>query len=334
MTMRKLIKEEKPKWIEEIEMPSHLIDQSFMEASKNYKTNIKIYNETGRKFELKKKTKKDKYQTMNIEKVMLNKETKTLFGGIKKNKKSVFKNIKLVEDIKRYKICDSSISYNRQLGEYVLNLNYETENKISEEELKNDKVCGIDVGIKTYLTVYSEDRVDMIGCNIMERINKVCKEIDIIKSRIETEKKEYKLRSEKKRNLRRALHRKIKYLENMRSEMQNKAIKYITANYGRIIIPPFEIQKMVCNYRTKIARSLYNIGNNKLMEKLKNKSKNIGIELIVRPEYYTSKTCTNCGKIKRELTLKDRVYKCNGCGIEIERDMNGARNILLRNNRM
>ena len=44
-------------------------------------------------------------------------------------------------------------------------------------------------------------------------------------------------------------------------------------------------------------------------------------------ESYTSKTCFKCGKVKDDLKLSDRVYRCP-CGYEIDRDVNGALNIL------
>ena len=64
--------------------------------------------------------------------------------------------------------------------------------------------------------------------------------------------------------------------------------------------------------------------------KLKNKCKENDIELVIRPEYYTSKTCGNCGNIKHDLK-NENTYKCLNCNIVIDRDINGARNIMLRN---
>ena len=46
----------------------------------------------------------------------------------------------------------------------------------------------------------------------------------------------------------------------------------------------------------------------------------------VSPEY-TSKTCSNCGYIFEELTLKDRIFNCPCCGQSIDRDINAAINI-------
>ena len=44
----------------------------------------------------------------------------------------------------------------------------------------------------------------------------------------------------------------------------------------------------------------------------------------------TSKACSSCGSIKQALTLKDRVYNCDNCGISMDRDYNACLNILSR----
>ena len=41
----------------------------------------------------------------------------------------------------------------------------------------------------------------------------------------------------------------------------------------------------------------------------------------------SSKTCSRCGNVKEELKLSERSYKCECCGIEIDRDYNAAVNI-------
>ena len=42
--------------------------------------------------------------------------------------------------------------------------------------------------------------------------------------------------------------------------------------------------------------------------------------------YPSSKTCSQCGEIKKDLKLKDRVYKCI-CGLNIDRDLNASINL-------
>ena len=41
----------------------------------------------------------------------------------------------------------------------------------------------------------------------------------------------------------------------------------------------------------------------------------------------TSKTCSRCGWVKDDLKLSDRIFHCNACGLDIDRDLNAAINI-------
>ena len=53
-----------------------------------------------------------------------------------------------------------------------------------------------------------------------------------------------------------------------------------------------------------------------------------GIEFVQAPRFYpSSKTCSCCGSIKKDLKLKDRKYKCNNCGLVIDRDKNASINL-------
>jgi transposase len=48
---------------------------------------------------------------------------------------------------------------------------------------------------------------------------------------------------------------------------------------------------------------------------------------VVDRFYPSSKTCSGCSKVKKELALKERVYCCEHCGLEIDRDHNAAINL-------
>ena len=57
------------------------------------------------------------------------------------------------------------------------------------------------------------------------------------------------------------------------------------------------------------------------------KSKLNGLEFIQVDKFYpSSKTCSCCGAIKKDLKLKDRVYQCS-CGLKIDRDLNASINL-------
>ena len=270
-TMRELLKNinNDPDWFD-IKIHSHLKDLAFKEASKNFKISMSKYKKYHFIFQLKHKSKKDIYQTIQIEKLMFNNKRTTLFTNLKYEDKKVFEKIKFSESFKNLDICDSSISYNIKLNEFYLNLNYNF--KIENQELKNKKVVSCDPGIRTFLTCYSDNKIDQIGINFNNKLNKICKEIDIIKQRIniknKNNNKKYEYKKRTRRNMKKALHRKIKYLKNIKEEIHNKSIKYLTENNGKIIIPPFDTQEMSMKFNSKIARNLYNISFFTFKEKL------------------------------------------------------------------
>jgi len=63
--------------------------------------------------------------------------------------------------------------------------------------------------------------------------------------------------------------------------------------------------------------------------RLESKCKEYSIELrIVSKWYPSSKTCSCCGNIKKDLKLSDRIYICDSCGFEIDRDLNASINLM------
>ena len=53
-----------------------------------------------------------------------------------------------------------------------------------------------------------------------------------------------------------------------------------------------------------------------------------GIELVKADRWFpSSKTCSGCGYIKKDLKLKDRVFLCPACGFKLDRDKNAAINL-------
>ncbi|MEU0156262.1 zinc ribbon domain-containing protein [Micromonospora fulviviridis] len=53
-----------------------------------------------------------------------------------------------------------------------------------------------------------------------------------------------------------------------------------------------------------------------------------GGRLVVADRWYpSSKTCSGCGAVKTKLALSEREYKCETCGMVLDRDLNAARNL-------
>lgn len=157
--------------MDKIKLPSHEIDKAIKEAVENILTNFKKKEKTGKNFTMKFKTKKDVYHTINIEKQTITK-INTIFSGMKIDNNYIFKKgIRLKENISKYNYGDSNISCDIKSKKYYLNLSYEEENT---NVSKKEKTCGIDPGIKNFITIYDESSVANIGMKCEHKINKIC----------------------------------------------------------------------------------------------------------------------------------------------------------------
>ena len=63
--------------------------------------------------------------------------------------------------------------------------------------------------------------------------------------------------------------------------------------------------------------------------KLKTKAEERGCTVLFCSEHYTSKTCGKCGSLDVKLG-SNKTFQCRTCNVTIDRDVNAARNIMLR----
>ena len=87
---------------------------------------------------------------------------------------------------------------------------------------------------------------------------------------------------------------------------------------------------MVKSYKIKpvTKRMMLTLSHYKFRNRLIYKSNQRGCSVMITTEEFTSKTCTSCGTINDVAGKK--TYSCSACNLKIDRDINGARNILLR----
>ncbi len=65
-----------------------------------------------------------------------------------------------------------------------------------------------------------------------------------------------------------------------------------------------------------------------LGRQIRYKSEWFGIDVMDADRWFaSSKTCSSCGHVDKELKLNDRTYACSNCGLVIDRDMNAAVNL-------
>jgi len=113
----------------------------------------------------------------------------------------------------------------------------------------------------------------------------------------------------------------------IRDDYNNKIVDEITrAKLKYITIEDLKVSNMIKNKHLSKAIQEQNFYS--IRTKLINKCKERNIELrLVDTFYPSSKTCSCCGSVKRNLKLNDRIYKCCNCGLEMDRDYNASINL-------
>ena len=116
-------------------------------------------------------------------------------------------------------------------------------------------------------------------------------------------------------------------LANIRADYINKTVSMlIEQNPSSITIEDLNVKGMMKNRHLSKAVAQQNFYSFRV--KLTNKCIQNDIKLRIVDRWYpSSKTCSQCGSIKSGLKLSDRTYKCNDCGIEIDRDFNASLNL-------
>ncbi len=119
------------------------------------------------------------------------------------------------------------------------------------------------------------------------------------------------------------IHRRIR---NQRVDALHKATTSLAKAKSVIVVEDLQLAGMVRNRH--LARAISDQGWAEFHRQLAYKTSWHGSKLLVAPRFFpSSKTCSRCGLVKVVLPLEVRVFRCEGCGLVIDRDMNAARNL-------
>ena len=119
------------------------------------------------------------------------------------------------------------------------------------------------------------------------------------------------------------LHIKI---ANIRKDTLHKLTSYLAKNHSRIGIEDLNVSGMLANH--KLAKAIQDMGFYEFRRQLEYKCELYDSELVVVDRWFpSSKTCSRCDTKKETLSLSERVFKCDCCGLEIDRDLNASINL-------
>ena len=223
---------------------------------------------------------------------------------------------------------------------YVSILVEETDIEISNSNIgmkifnNNNEGIGIDLGIKEFAVC--SDGIKFKNINKTSTVKKVEKKLKREQRKLSRKYESLKIRNKKEKGgnvTRQNIQKQIVKVQKLHQRLANTRTDYINKTVSKIVkqkpsyvtIEDLNVKGMMKNKHLSKA-----IVSQKFFEfktKLISKCKQNNIELRIVDRFYpSSKTCSNCGKVKKDLKLSDRIYKCS-CGFNIDRDLNASINL-------
>ena len=207
----------------------------------------------------------------------------------------------------------------------------------AKKRVKEKTTVGIDVGVKT-LAVLSDGTI----FENKKWLRKAKQNLRVQQRSLDRKKKVKGKNYEKQRLVVAGLHEHIK---NQREDYLHKISTSIIKNYDTIVLEDLNVKGMTATVKPKkdengnflpngqsaksgLNKSILEMGWHKFNTMLEYKAEWYGKNIIRIGRFEpSSKCCSSCGKINKELTLKDREWTCKGCGVSHDRDVNAAINI-------
>ena len=114
---------------------------------------------------------------------------------------------------------------------------------------------------------------------------------------------------------------------NVRADALHQATSGLAREYETVVVEDLNVTGMLANRR--LARAVADQGFGTARRMLGYKTAWHGGRLLVADRWYpSSKTCSRCGWRKPSLTLAERTFCCQACGLVTDRDVNAAINLL------
>ncbi len=185
---------------------------------------------------------------------------------------------------------------------------------LEKEDLKYNvatgESVGIDFGLKTFLTLSDKSEIQsplyhLKNLTKQKRLNRNLSK----KKKGSNSRKRAKIQLAK-------LHIKT---ANQRRDYFHKLSNDLANKYNNIFIEDLNMKAMQMMWGRKIS----DLAFSEFVNILEYKANVTKIDRF----FPSSKTCSNCGTVKKDLDLKVRVYKCDTCNFEIDRDLNASINI-------
>jgi len=173
-----------------------------------------------------------------------------------------------------------------------------------------DSPVGIDVGLEKFAMLSTGERIENPRFFRKEE-----------KSLARVQRRHAKKKTRKSKRVVAKVHERI---ANKRRDFAHQHSRRIVNEFDVICLEDLNVQGMVRNH--SLAKSISDVAWSQFKQFIAYKAEGAGKRAILVDPRNTSKACSRCG-ILVEKSLSDRMHRCS-CGLEIDRDLNAAYNIL------
>ena len=227
------------------------------------------------------------------------------------------------------KVISGTISF--KAGRYYVSILFD-ENKQNKNYLTYTEGIGIDLGVKEFAVI--SNNIVKPNINKTSKVKKLEKKLKREQRRLSKKYENKKKGGEKSVTKSANIDKQVLKIQKLHQRLNNIRIDYINQIVSELVknkpefitIENLNIKGMMKNRYLSKAIAQQNFYNFRI--KLQNKCKQFGIELRIVSRFYpSSKLCSDCGSIKKDLKLSNRVYICSECGYENDRDFNAAINL-------
>ena len=243
--------------------------------------------------------------------------------------------VKIVEPIPmKEKYTNPRISFDGKF--WHISVGIEKEEPISEN---TDISIGVDLGLKE-LAIVSNIEEPFKNINKTKEVKRLKKKLKRKQKQASKKYEEGKIQIGKegenrykftKTNNIKKVEREIKLIQRRLSNIRLNHIHQVTTKIvktkpSRIVVEDLNVKGMMKNKH--LSKAIQEQCFHKFIKILEYKSKFNGIEFVKADRFYpSSKTCSSCGEIKKDLKLKDRIFICPSCNYKIDRDKNASINL-------
>ncbi|WP_293339904.1 transposase [Microcoleus sp. CAWBG58] len=214
-----------------------------------------------------------------------------------------------------FKLKTTSITKKADADGYYVTLSLE-DARVPEiqPDFNPDKITGIDVGLKEFLTTSENETVA-----IPQHYRQAQKRLKVIQKRVSRRNKG----SNRRQKAVKQLGKQHKKVADKRKDFHFKTAGNLLKQYDVIAVEDLNVKGLA---RTRLAKSVLDAGWSSFLEILTNKAVNAGLLVVIVSAHNTSQDCSNCGgKVPKKLHI--RWHDCPHCGCSLDRDHNAAINI-------